>query len=248
MLPQLTFLSTQTPKWLMKLGPADIQKGPKRWMKDITEVSLFYPGSGLDGSPVRQTNGVFHSFVFSDYGTSKKDVLAELTRLRKTGTGFAHHDLVGLVEFDPTPFVANADPAFIHQAGNIHQDQAPFGIWAVYECNLPDSRQRFSFLFLGVEAIQALAALYPTEAPHGLVVQEHGFGGNCWPSFSAPILKLAEHWSNFPEVLILGPNHRLSKWHNWSQELCVDVAVEAMHKDVRELLWFNTHDLFSRDR
>lgn len=248
MLPQLTFLATQTPKWLINLSPSDIQQGPKRWMKDITEVSLFYPGSGLDGSPVRQTNGVFHSFVFADYGTEKADVLAELTRQRKTGTGFKHHDLLGVVEFDPTPLVANADPAFTQQAGNIHQTQKPFGIWTVYECNLPGSRQRFSFLFLGVEAIQALAALYPTEAPHGLVVQEHGFGGNCWPSFSAPILKLAAQWSGFPEVLILGPNHHMTQWHKWSQSLAVDVATEAMHKDVRELLWFNTHDLFSRDR
>ena len=248
MLPELTFLATQTPKWLRNLNPSDIQKGPERWMKDITEVSLFYPGSGLDGSPVRQTNGVFHSFVFADYGTSKKDVLAELTRQRKTGTGFAHHSLLGLCEFDPVPLVANADPAFIDQGANAHKTQSPFGIWAVYECNLPGSRQRFSFLFLGVEAIQALAALYPTEAPHGLVVQEHGFGGNCWPSFSEPILKLAEHWSGFPEVLILGPNHHLAQWQEWSQPICVDVATEAVHREKRELMWFNTYDLFARDR
>ena len=109
-----------------------------------------------------------------DYGTPKADALAELTCPRKTGTGFAHHDLVGLVEFDPTPLVTNADPAFIHPGEGNQKTQEPFGIWAVYECNLPDSHERFSLLFLGVEAIQALAALFPTRAPHGLVVQEDG--------------------------------------------------------------------------
>jgi len=246
MLPELTFLACPTREWLLKLSPSDIQKGPERWMKDITEVAMIYPGSGLDGSPIRETNGVFSSFIFMDYGISKAEVLAELTRQRKSGTGFRNHDLLGLVEFDPTHLLVGADPAFIHPTESIHQ--APFGIWAVYESNLPGTHERFSFLFLGVEAIQALAALYPTEAPHGLVVQEHGFGGNCWPSFSAPILKLAEHWSGFPEVLILGPNHRLNQWQEWSQPICVDVATEGVHKDVRELLWFNTHDLFSRDR
>ena len=248
MLPELTFLACPTREWLKNLSPSDIQQGPKRWMKHITEVALVYPGSGNDSSPIRQTNGVFSSFIFVDYGTTKADVLAELTRQRKTGTGFAHHDLVSLVQFDPRPLMAGADPAFIHQAGNIHQTQVPFGIWAVYESNLPDSHERFSFLFLGVEAIQALAALFPNEAPHGLVVQEHGFGGNCWPSFSAPILKLAEHWSNFPEVLILGPNHHMAQWSKLSQQLCVDRAAESMHKETRELLWLNTFDLFSRDR
>ena len=248
MLPELTFLACPTREWLNHLSHSDIQKGPERWMKNITEVALVYPGSGLDGSPVRQTNGVFSSFIFVDYGTAKADVLAELTRQRKTGTGFRNYDLLGLVQFDPTPLVAGADPAFLRQTENLHQTEAPFGIWAVYESNLPDSHERLSFLFLGVEAIQALAALYPSEAPHGLVVVEHGFGGNCYPSHSEPILKLAEHWSNFPEVLILGPNHHLTQWHQWSQLLCVDVAVEAMHKEARELMWFNTHDLFSRDR
>lgn len=248
MLPEISFLANATSGWLMNLSPSDIQHGPNLWMKHITEVALIYPGSGLDGSPVRQCNGVFQSFIFTDYGTPKADVLAELTRQRRTGTGFAHHNLVGLVEFDPTPLVANADPAFIHQGENHHQTQSPFGIWAVYESNLPDSHERFSFLFLGVEAIQALAALFPSEAPHGLVVQEHGFSGNCWSTFSEPILKLAEHWNNFPEVLILGPNHRLDQWHEWAQFRCVDLATEAMHQEVREVLWLNTYDLFNRDR
>ena len=248
MLPELAFLASPTPEWLISLSPSDIQKGPAQWIKRITEVALIYPGSGLDGSPVRQTNGVFHSFIFADYGTPKADVLAELTCQRKTGTGFAHHDLVGLVEFDPVPLVTTADPAFIHQDDSPLQTHEPFGIWAVYESNLPDSHERFSLLFLGVEAIQALAALFPTRAPHGLVVQEDGSGGNCWSSFSEPILKLAEHWNDFPEVLILGPNHHMDQWHEWAQLLVVDVATEARHQESRELMWLNMFDLFTRYR
>lgn len=236
MLPSLTFLAHATPTWLMNLNPSDIQKGPGPWMKHLVEDALVYPGSGLDGSPVRQCTGAFHSFIFLDYGTRKAKVISELKRQRKTGTGFAHHHLVGLVEFDPTPFVANVDPCFIHQDSGDSQIEPPYGIWAVYESNGPGPTERFSFLFLGMEAIQALAALYPATAPRGLVVQEHGFGGNCWGNFSEQIMSLAEHWKGLPEILILGPNHHLGKWLGAAQTLGCDIATESMHQESREIV------------
>ena len=248
MLPSLTFLAHATPTWLIKLSPSDIQQGPGPWMKHLVEDALVYPGSGLDGSPVRQCNGAIHSFIFLDYGTRKAEVISELKRQRKTGTGFAHHRLVGMTEFDPTPLVAEANPAFIHQEGNIHQTQPPFGIWAIYESLVPGPVERFSFLFFGVEAIQALAALYPTTTPRGMVIQEHGFSGNVWSSFSEKVQSLSENWSCAPEILILGPNHRLDKWNQKAQLRCVDIATEAMHQEEREVLWMNAPDRMLRGR
>jgi len=226
MLPILEHLAHATPTWLKDLNPSDIQQGPGPWIEHLTADALVYPGSGLDGSPVRQCNGVAHSFIFLDFGTLKPKVISELKRQRKTGTGFAHHHLVGLVEFDPTPFVANVDPCFINQDSSDSQIEHPYGIWAVYESNAPGPTQRFSFLFLGMEAIHAFASLYPTTAPRGLVVQEHGFGGNCWGNFSEQIMSLAEQWIRLPELLILGPNHQLGKWLGTAQTLGGDVATE----------------------
>jgi hypothetical protein len=248
MLPELTFLAHATPTWLMNLNPSDIQKGPGPWMKHLVEDALVYPGSGLDGSPVRQCNGAVHSFVYLDYGTRKAQVVTEMKRQRKTGTGFAHHHLVGMTEFDPTPLMADANPAFIHPGENIHQTQAPYGIWAVYESIATGPIERFSFLFLGVEAIQALAALYPTTPPRGMVIQEHGFSGNVWSSFSEQVLSLSENWSGVPEILILGPNHRLDKWNRKAQLRCVDIATEAMHQEEREVLWMNAPERILRGR
>jgi len=82
-------------------------------MRNLAQDALVYPGARLDGSPVRECQGVIHSFIFLDYGTPKAEVMAELTRQRRSGTGFAHHRLVGVVEFDPTSIVTGADPAFI---------------------------------------------------------------------------------------------------------------------------------------
>jgi hypothetical protein len=236
MLPILEHLAQATPNWLQNLQSSDIQGGPVPWMKHLVEDAMVYPGAGLDGSPVRQCNGVLHSFIFLDYGTPKTEVLAELTRQRKSGTGFAHHRLMDLVEFDPSPLVSQAAPEFTHEGENHHQSAPSYGIWAVFESTKSGPPERFSFLFLSTEAIQALAALFPSNAPRGLVVQEHGFGGNCWHSFSEEVLKMAHRWNGTPEILILGPNHNLSLWCGWGESLGTDVAVESMHQNVREVM------------
>jgi hypothetical protein len=205
-------------------------------MKHLVEDALVYPGAGLDGSPVRQCNGVVHSFIFLDYGTAKADVLAELTRQRKTGTGFAYHRLVEMVEFDPKPLLARASSEFVDRGNHLHQTEPSFGVWAVFESTTLGSTERFSFLFLSNEAIQGLATLFPVRPPRVLVVQEHGFGGNCFRSFSEEILKLAGRWNGTPEILILGPNHRMQEWHPLAESLGYDVAMESMHKNNREIL------------
>jgi len=235
----LKHLAHATPTWIANLSPTDIEHGPGPWMKHLVEDALVYPGSGLDGSPVRQCSGALHSFIYLDYGTPKAEVLAALTKQRKTGTGFAHHHLIGLVEFDPTHLVAKADREFISRRSKKNGAETSFAIWAVYESNGPSPAERFSFLFLNTEAIQSLAALFPASAPRGLVVQEHGFSGNCWPNFSEPILSLSDKWSGYPEILILGPNHRFDQWRRNALSKGSDTATESMHRDTRELLWMS---------
>ena len=240
--PTLKHLAHATPAWLTTLHPTDIEQGPGPWMKHLVEDALVYPGSGLDGSPVRQCNGALHSFIYLDYGTPKTEVLAALTKQRKTGTGFAHHHLIGLVEFDPPNLIAKADPRFINRKSKENGAKSPFAIWAVYETIGSGPAERFSFLFLSTEAIQSIEALFPASAPRGLVVQEHGFSGNVWPNFSEPILRMSEKWHGHPEILILGPNHRLDEWHRKALSKGTDATTESMHRDTREVLWLNNLD------
>ena len=236
MLPFLRPLAKRTPHWLLNLDPGAIEQGPGRWMDHLVKDALVYPGSGLDGSPVRQFNGVIHSYIFADYGIARQELVEQLRRPRTTGTGFAHHDLVALAEFDPAPLIRGAHPAFIHEPSAFARSGPPLGIWAVYQGN-EGSRARFSFLFLGVEAIQALAALFPERAPRALLIQEHGFGGNCWGNFSDPVFGLAGRWGGPPEILILGPNHHLDAWRRSGRSLGTDLATESMHRNVREIIW-----------
>ena len=235
MIPALEPLAHPTPKWLLELTPSDIRRGPGPWLMHLVEDALIYPGAGVDGSPVRQCNGVIHSFIFPDYMVSKDEILGELTRTRRTGTGFAHHRLVELVEFDAGPLVAMAHPEFICHGENSFCTEGTDGVWAVYESRRPGPRERFSFLFMGTEAIQTMAALFPRRPPRALVVQEHGFGGNCWHSFSEKIHELSQHWDETPEVLILGSDAGPREWRTWGQSLGTDIATESMHKNEREI-------------
>ena len=238
MIPGLEPFAHPTPAWLKRLRPADIAGGPLPYLKHLVEDALVYPGAGVDGSPVRQCNGVIHSFIFLDYFLSLDEIQEELTRERRTGTGFAHHRLVGLVAFDASPIVTQADPNFMRDGENHHRAEGTGGIWAVFESIGPGPTERFSFLFMHTEAIQTLAALFPVRPPRAIVVQEHGFGGNCWNNFSDKLLELSELWNDTPEFLILGPNHRLHKWRVWGQSLGTDIARESMHHNEREVLFF----------
>ena len=237
MIPCLYPFARPTPVWLKCLTPADIARGPVPYLKDLVEDALVYPGSGLDGSPVRQCSGVIHSFIFLDYILAPREVEAELTCARHTGTGFAHHHLVGMADFDAAPLVAQADPNFTRDERDQYRSEGTGGIWAVFESHGPETTERFSFLFLHTEAIQSLAALFPSHPPRAIVVQEHGLGGNCWPSFSNKITELAQRWTGTPEFLILGPNHSLHLWHSMGQSLGTDIATESMHHNEREVFY-----------
>ena len=236
MIPALEPLAHPTPQWLMELTPADIRRGPGPWLKHLVEDALIYPGAGVDGSPVRQCNGVIHSFIFPDYLVSKHEIMGELTRERRTGIGFAHHHLLEMVEFDAGTLIQEADSKFVHHGEHPFRSEASDGIWAIYESHRPGPRERFSFLFMGTEAIQTMAALFPQRPPRALVIQEHGFGGNCWHSFGEKIQELSECWSDTPEILILGPNAGSHPWQAWGHSLGTDVATESMHKNEREII------------
>ena len=199
------------------------------------EDALIYPGAGMDGSPVRQCNGVIHSFIFLDYFVSRSEIIGELSQPRHTGTGFAHHHLVGLVEFDAAPLVAKASPDFIFQGDNPHRSEGSDGVWAIFESHEAGPCERFSFLFMGTEAVQSLAALFPKHPPRALVLQEHALGGNCWFSFAEKIEELSQRWQGTPEILILGPNSEFHPWRNCGHLVGTDVAMESMHQEEREV-------------
>ena len=58
-------------EWLSRVDPATIQDADFP-LDDILRDSLYYPASGFDGDPVRYLAGNVLSFVYVDYGHSRK--------------------------------------------------------------------------------------------------------------------------------------------------------------------------------
>ncbi len=219
------------PSWLQRITTKDVFQGPDRWMKRFLSEAIVYPGSGTDVSPMRQMEGVVHSFLFLDLSV-RLDQIKENIQAGFVGQdGYPTCRLVAMSEFDPEPFLAR---------GTIHAPQSPadyhehrFGVWAVL--NRLDGGGRVAVMALGAEAMGAISALYPATPPKGLVVQEHGFYCNPWGNWRYPLARYAdEHWATPLEWLIVGREQGLFEHcRGQYQRLGADLAVESMHGDWR---------------
>ncbi len=233
MLDALAHLAQPTPDWLAALTPDGIQAGPLLWRRQLLEGALVYPGSGDDGSPIRQLSGIVRSFIFLDLDVRKDTFVAEMTKKLRKGEGFAHHRLVGLTEFDAEEFIGPSLWLLPPEALPVEDATPGFGLWGVYETTVRGSPERFSLLILNVEALSALIALFSWTAPFAIVAQDHGFGTRHWRSFSDRIRRFSRCWIYLPTLIVVGENNQLGEWTARGRLLSEDRADESVHKQNR---------------
>ena len=251
------------PDWLQQLAIPLSPELFKANLRNIFHGSLVYPGAGSDWSPLRQLSGVFHSFVFFDASSS------EFFRIKGEITTSAHErlfpyhghaQLLGSCEVRLESCVSAEQQQQINRrlmkkleesgdiGGAIPHIKSLFAdpgflcgeaIWCVYECNWG---QRISLLYLKQEAILGLAWLrmLTKGSPKGLVLVDHGLGGNFWwqnlgkpyHRFLMRQLKMAA-----PKWLIAGNDnyHFPDNSGCHYERLLDDACVEAMHKDMRTI-------------
>ena len=218
------------PSWQKRITANEVREGPGRWMDRFLKEAIVYPGSGTDVSPMRQMEGVAHSFLFLDLSIRLDQIKEALKGGLVDQDGYPTCRLVAMSEFDPEPFLAGGTVQAPHPPGDYHQHR--FGIWAVL--NRLDGGGRVAIMALGTEAMGAISALYPATPPKGLVIQEHGFYCNPWGSWREPLTRYANgNWSTPPEWLILGDHSRFDHPHGHYEPLGEDLAVESMHQDWR---------------
>jgi hypothetical protein len=231
LLPCLADLRRRPPAWLADLGPMDLAAGPAPHLDRLLERAVVYPGAGLDLSPIRQCLGAVHSFLLLDYGTPEPEVRARL----EEGSP-AWRVLGELHPFDATTLLGPVPPAFRPPQDNPHRQSPPFGLWALGE---GAGGERFSLLYAALEGVEAIASLFPDRAPTGIVVQEHGLGGNCWGSagFGQMLERLAQdRWPEPARFLLAGENAWHLPWSGDLEPVGEDVAVESMHLNRRTVL------------
>ncbi len=189
-------------------------------LQQILKDSLFYPASGVDGTPIRHWPEGILSFVYVD--TSYTKLAFEDVIQNAPPSGYSVYASRGLSPpeltprgWTPTIPAELGNERYLEALGSVGASPATaFASWTVFERNsaLSDSHGplRFSLLFIRAEAVAAYQAIYISNKirPKMFAILRPGvgFGGN---------------FSNFDDVLLsvmktnlAGMPPWLMQWHN----------------------------------
>ena len=68
-------------------------------LKTVLKNSVFYPSSRFDGSPIKQLSKFFNSFIYTDYGVERKNLLDIMQREDAfKGYELIKHSSIGKIE------------------------------------------------------------------------------------------------------------------------------------------------------
>ncbi len=175
------------PEWLANYNPGDVLNVEILFSSRI----VFYPGAGFDGHAVRLFGSAHaaHVFVYVDYGITKDQILEQLDENHPGHfKGYRVLGIIDLSEHDLTPcgWRGNVHPNRERPGPQKFASAPPFGFVTVFlrDQTYNDSHgpQRFALLFLGADGIATYDALFcqpdSVAAPYGVLLQDHGFGGN----------------------------------------------------------------------
>lgn len=207
------------PEWLMKLTAETMLNEPFP-LYQVLKDSLYYPGAGTDGKPVKWLAGNTYSFVYTDYLVSRSRFLDELN---DEHSGFRGYHVVGIRDMSMKELIPNGWTPTLssRHAGNpsrwSEHFPEPFGIWTILE-RLSDyssehGPERFSLLYLCAEGVASYQALYNSNRvkPKILFLIQHGFGCN-WTNFEDPegifAQSLAANSAGMPDWLVGRYQHK----------------------------------------
>lgn len=190
-------------------------------LENVLRSSCFYPSSGLDSSPVLLANGCVHSFVYADYGTSRKDFEAEISfRGFSPYRQILHRDIERR-ELMPVEWTAQTPRRFDNPGFDGRQrlldaqrHHTFWGHWSIWQRREKHGEQvgprLFSFLFLSGEAVELYEALYARNdlVPKVMAIIQPGHVlGDNWTNFydpNAPLWATVASQPMLPEHLLVG--------------------------------------------
>ena len=185
--------------------------------------TLYYPGSGDDGQPVRlcaQAHAA-HAFVYVDYGVSQQTLSDRVRDPERGFRGYAleHAESVSEADLRPGGWQAHVDSSKRPESRHTFATAEPFAWFTVLRRKDGEGYgdahgpERLAGLFVGGDGFATYDALYcqgdGTPAPFLVVIQDHGFGGN-WSRFGrgGMLERTARTCSALPEHLLVAENSR----------------------------------------
>jgi hypothetical protein len=146
------------PEWLKNLNP--VMPPLQVPIRELLNDSFYYPGSGLDGMPLRIFSGKIHSFVYADYALTRERLVCDIhgDRFhRVSGYHILYERELFLSDIQPVPGWPLTIPPELSAAAKPHQNRLnAFAHWIVYERNgraeVQQKRaERFSLLVISGE-------------------------------------------------------------------------------------------------
>ena len=190
--------------------------------------TVYYPGSGSDGQPVRLCSRAHaaHAFVYVDSGVSMPEIR---DRVRGVGDpGFRgyqveHDEEVEESVLRPDGWTPHVEPSELKAGADRFADVRPFGLYVVFrrdeDHDAAHGPERFAMLFIGGDGHATYDALYcqpdGTPSPFLVVVQDHAWGGD-YDRFGAGGLleNIACRSSVYPKYLLVG--ERGDRYEPWA--------------------------------
>lgn len=205
------FHQESMPEWLAAFRKGDSFDRERFFGSRIVR----YPGYGDDGQPVRLFGaaGAAHVFIYADYAVRREELIQRLGSADRGFRGYEVLDILDLEQGDLVPdgWAPTLPAEMLQGARHAMRSGEAYGMLAILERQEgfqgDHGPERLAILFLGADGIATYDALFcqPASrvAPFGMVIQDHGFGGN-YSSFgrSGRLYKIARAAHVFPKFLL----------------------------------------------
>ena len=230
------------PKWLKKFSP----RFNLETFFSPTYRTLFYPGSGTDGQPIRlcSTAHAAHTFVYADYMVPANEIVSKVNK-------FKGYDIERL---------ENLDEALVSPIGwRPRQDLSdcpdtdlttlttPYYLYVVLRrkrnFNRMHGPKKLAILFIGRDGFETFDILYCQNGrriPYLIVVQDHISGGNFDRFDNRGLLhQYAQDYNAQPQLLLVAENS--NAWEGYIRTEAVPEVTRfedgTCHEGVRRRLY-----------
>jgi hypothetical protein len=194
--------------------------------------TVFYPGAGTDGQPLKLFCGSHsaHCFIYADYAVKKGEILKQLgENLAGLHKGYKTLFAIegGVKDFFPDGWEDLRET--YSDIDMFHPPELQWGFWAVLERGPEyDSAfgpKRILFCYLCCDAISAFSSFWPKgkgkrrTSPYAVVVEDSGFGSN-WAVFGSEksqLYKIAARNHALPDWLLVGVGRNAQAWPGYNR-------------------------------
>jgi len=231
------------PQWLTNFVP-----GSRFPLEDfLNSRTVFYPGSGTDGFPVKElgSSHAAHCFVYCDYLVGESQVRADLDHGKRGFRGYRSIARIPLEKSEilPKDFSVSERLERLRtdnrKPGDAALDTPAYAFAEILERDADHADSwgpvRLCLLFLGFDAMAASEALFyragNAKPRYAILIQDHGFGGG-YAQFGGYgfLYQTANDLDAFPKWLLVANNS--TPWPGFSPVPDVESCGDRTHRTI----------------